>query len=167
AEGLSQTKQAMAVVIFCNTINVFLNWVMIYGNLGFPPMGVVGAGWATFISRILMALIMIYYVLTSDRYKRYKLNFAFKKLSFPMISKMVNIGVPTGFQFVFETGAFSAAAIMMGWIGVNALAAHQIAINLAAISYMMASGLAAAAMVRVGNQLGRNDIQRLREIGFT
>lgn len=167
AEGLSQTKQAMAVVIFCNVINVFLNWVMIYGNLGFPAMGVVGAGWATFISRIFMAIIMFYYVWNSKRYKRYKLSFDFKKLSFPIISKMVNIGVPTGFQFVFETGAFSTAAIMMGWIGVNALAAHQIAINLASISYMMASGLAAAAMVRVGNQLGRNDIKNLREIGFT
>lgn len=84
-----------------------------------------------------------------------------------MMSKMVNIGLPTGFQFVFETGAFSAAAIMMGWIGVNALAAHQIAINLASISYMMASGLSSAAMVRVGNQLGKNDIVSLREIGFT
>jgi MATE family multidrug resistance protein len=167
AEGLSQTKQAMAVVIFCNVVNVFLNWVMIYGNLGFPPMGVVGAGWATFISRVLMAIVMSYYVWNSKRYKRYKLSLQFKKLSFPMISKMVNIGVPTGFQFIFETGAFSAAAIMMGWIGVNALAAHQIAINLASISYMMASGLAAAAMVRVGNQFGRNDIQKLREIGFT
>ncbi len=75
--------------------------------------------------------------------------------------------MPTGFQFIFEVGAFSAAAIMMGWIGVNALAAHQIAINLASISYMMASGLSAAAMVRVGNQFGRNDIKTLREIGFT
>jgi MATE family multidrug resistance protein len=70
-------------------------------------------------------------------------------------------------QFVFEVGAFSTAAIMMGWIGINALAAHQIAINLASVSYMMASGLSAAAMVRVGNQLGKNDIARLRQVGFT
>lgn len=167
AEGLSQTRQAMLVVIVCNVVNVFLNWLLIYGNLGLPALGVLGAGWATFISRVLMAIVMIAYVWTSNRYKRYKLSFDIKKLSFPMITKMVGIGVPTGLQFVFETGAFSTAAIMMGWIGVNALAAHQIAINLAAISYMMASGLAAAAMVRVGNQLGRNDIKTLREIGFT
>ena len=167
AEGLSQTKQAMVVVIACNLVNVFLNWVLIYGKLGFPAMGINGAGWATSFSRILMALIMFYYVWNSKRYRPYKLSFGFKKLSFPMMSKMVNIGLPTGFQFVFETGAFSAAAIMMGWIGVNALAAHQIAINLASISYMMASGLSSAAMVRVGNQLGKNDIVSLREIGFT
>ena len=84
-----------------------------------------------------------------------------------MFSKLIKIGVPTGFQFIFEVGAFSAAAIMMGWIGVTALAAHQIAINLASISYMMASGLSTAAMVRVGNQLGRKDIKTLREAGFT
>ena len=166
-EGMSQTKQAMAITILCNLLNVFLNWVMIYGNLGFPALGLNGAGYATLISRILMAAIMFYYVWNSKRYKPYKLSFGFKKLSFPLVSKMLNIGVPTGFQFVFETGAFSAAAIMMGWIGTNALAAHQIAINLASISYMMASGLSSAATVRVGNQLGRRDIQNLREIGFT
>jgi MATE family multidrug resistance protein len=166
-EGLSQTKQAMAITVFCNLINVFLNWVLIYGELGFPAMGLNGAGWATLISRILMAIMIYYYVWNSKRYSPYKIGFGFKKLSLPMITRMLYIGVPTGFQFIFEVGAFSAAAIMMGWIGVNALAAHQIAINLASISYMMASGLAAAAMVRVGNQLGRNDIKSLREIGFT
>jgi len=167
AEGLSQTKQAMYITIFCNVINVFLNWVMIYGNLGFPALGLNGAGWATLISRIMMGLMMAYYVLNSKRYSIYNLSLGFKKLSFPMFSKLIKIGVPTGFQFIFEVGAFSAAAIMMGWIGVTALAAHQIAINLASISYMMASGLSTAAMVRVGNQLGRNDIKTLREAGFT
>lgn len=167
AEGLSQTKQAMYITLVCNGFNVFLNWVLIYGNLGFPAMGLNGAGWATLISRVLMGLAMAYYVWKSKRYKPFELSFGFKNLSFPMISKMLRIGVPTGFQFIFEVGAFSSAAIMMGWIGVNALAAHQIAINLASISYMMASGLSSAAMVRVGNQLGRKDIQSLREAGFT
>jgi MATE family multidrug resistance protein len=167
AEGLSQTKQAMYITIFCNGINVFLNWVMIYGNLGFPALGLNGAGWATLISRIFMGLMMAYYVWNSKRYKPYNLSLKMTKLSFPMLSKLIKIGVPTGFQFIFEVGAFSAAAIMMGWIGVTALAAHQIAINLASVSYMMASGLSTAAMIRVGNQLGRNDIRALREAGFT
>ncbi|MCH7397082.1 MATE family efflux transporter [Belliella sp. DSM 107340] len=167
AEGLSQTKQAMYITIVCNGLNVFLNWIMIYGNLGFPALGLNGAGWATLISRVLMGIVIAYYVLKSKRYKSFNLGFKIKRFSFPMISKMLRIGVPTGFQFIFEVGAFSAAAIMMGWIGVTALAAHQIAINLASISYMMASGLSAAAMVRVGNQLGRKDIKTLREAGFT
>ncbi len=167
AEGLSQTKQAMRITLFCNGINVFLNWVLIYGNLGFPALGLNGAGWATLISRVLMALMMAYYVWHSQRYKVYQLAISFKGLRFPMIAYILKIGLPTGFQFIFEVGAFSFAAIMMGWLGVNALAAHQIAINLASISYMMASGLSAAATVRVGNQLGRNDIPTLREAGFT
>jgi MATE family multidrug resistance protein len=167
AEGLSQTKQAMYITLLCNVINVFLNWVLIYGNLGFPALGLNGAGWATLISRVLMGGIIMYYVWNSKRYKPFSLSLGIKKLSFPMITKMLKIGVPTGFQFIFEVGAFSSAAIMMGWISVNALAAHQIAINLASVSYMMASGLSIAAMVRVGNQLGRNDIRSLREAGFT
>ncbi|WP_106133208.1 MATE family efflux transporter [Mongoliibacter ruber] len=167
AEGLSQTKQAMYITLVCNGLNVFLNWVLIYGNLGFPAMGLNGAGWATLISRVLMGIAIAYYVWKSKRYKPFELNFGFKNLSFPMLSKLLRIGVPTGFQFIFEVGAFSTAAIMMGWIGVNALAAHQIAINLASVSYMMASGLSAAAMVRVGNQLGKKDIISLREVGFT
>ncbi|MDN3669875.1 MATE family efflux transporter [Echinicola jeungdonensis] len=167
AEGLSQTKQAMRITLLCNGVNVFLNWVLIYGNLGFPAMGLNGAGWATLISRVLMALIMGYYVWHSKRYRGYDLAMSFKGLRLPMVSYILKIGLPTGFQFIFEVGAFSFAAIMMGWLGVNALAAHQIAINLASISYMMASGLSAAATVRVGNQLGRNDIHTLREAGFT
>jgi multidrug resistance protein, MATE family len=166
-EGLSQTRQAMYITIFANAANVFLNWVMIYGNLGFPALGLNGAGWATLISRVLMGLMMWYYVRKSNRYKPFSLSFFPKKLSFPMVNKMLKIGVPSGFQFIFEVGAFSSAAIMMGWIGVTALAAHQIALNLASISYMMATGLAASATIRVGNQLGRNDIRTLREAGFT
>jgi multidrug resistance protein, MATE family len=166
-EGLSQTRQAMVITLVCNVLNIFLNWVLIYGKLGFPELGLNGAGWATLISRVLMGVIIYFYVKASERYKAYRTPFFFKNLSRPVIGKMLKIGVPTGFQFVFEVGAFSTAAIMMGWLGVNALAAHQIAINLASVSYMMASGLSAAAMVRVGNQLGRRDIVTLREVGFS
>jgi len=166
AEGLSQTKQAMYIIVFSNLFNIFLNWVLIYGNLGFPSMGLNGAAWATLISRVVMAIAIAYYVWNSKRYKAYKIRINFKGLSFPLISKMLNIGVPTGFQFIFEVGAFSSAAIMMGWIGVNALAAHQIAINLASISYMMASGISTAAMIRVSNLLGKNDLIMMRDAGF-
>ncbi|MFC4871523.1 MATE family efflux transporter [Negadavirga shengliensis] len=166
-EGLSQTKQAMYITVVCNLLNIGLNWLLIYGNWGFPELGLNGAGWATLISRVLMAIAIYVYVNGSARYRKYVAVFQVKNLSWPLISKMLRIGIPTGMQFVFEVGAFSAAAIMMGWIGVNALASHQIAINLASISYMMASGLSAAAMVRVGNQLGRRDIGMLRQVGFS
>ncbi|MEX2565217.1 MAG: MATE family efflux transporter [Cyclobacteriaceae bacterium] len=166
-EGLSQTKQAMYITVVFNLINIGLNWLLIYGNWGFPALGLNGAGWATLISRLLMGLAIYIYVKKSKRYVKYFYGLSFKNIYKPIILKMLRIGIPTGMQFVFEVGAFSTAAIFMGWIGVNALASHQIAINLASISYMMASGLSAAAMVRVGNQLGKRDIPKLRQVGFS
>lgn len=166
-EGLSQTKQAMFITVLFNLLNIGLNYLLIYGNWGFPELGLNGAGWATLISRILMAWVLYLYVTRSKRYEKYVRSLRVKQLRFSIIKKMLGIGIPTGLQFIFEVGAFSSAAIMMGWIGVNALAAHQIAINLASISYMMASGLSAAAMVRIGNQLGKRDIPKLREVGFS
>ncbi|WP_339703404.1 MATE family efflux transporter [Algoriphagus aquimarinus] len=166
AEGISQTKQAMYVTIFCNVVNVFLNWVLIYGNLGFPEMGLNGAGIATLISRVLMPIMMGLYVMRSKRYSVFNLQLGLGKLRFLLLNRILKIGVPTGFQFIFEVSAFSAAAIMMGWIGVNALAAHQIAINLASVSYMMVSGLSTAGMIRVSNQIGRNNFKTMREAGM-
>ena len=166
-EGLSQTKQAMYITVIFNLLNIGLNWLLIYGNWGFPELGLNGAGWATLISRVFMAWALYIYVTKSNRYKNYIRGLRLKQIRLTIIKKMLGIGIPTGLQFIFEVGAFSTAAIMMGWIGVNALAAHQIAINLASISYMMASGLSAAAMVRIGNQLGKRDISKLREVGFS
>ncbi|GAB3224840.1 MATE family efflux transporter [Algoriphagus aestuariicola] len=166
AEGLSQTRQAMYITIFANLVNVFLNWVLIWGEFGFPQMGLNGAGVATLVSRILMMLMMGSYILFSTRYKKYHFRLSLPGASFPMISRILKIGIPTGFQFIFEVSAFSTAAIMMGWIGVNALAGHQIALNLASVSYMMATGLATAGMIRVSNQVGRGDMKAMREAGL-
>jgi len=166
AEGLSQTKQAMYVTIFCNLVNVFLNWVLIYGKLGAPELGLNGAGIATLISRVLMPIMMGWYVIRSKRYHQFDLQLGIKKLRFFMINRILKIGLPTGFQYIFEVSAFSAAAIMMGWIGVNALAGHQIALNLASISYMMAAGLSTAGMIRVSNQIGKGNQKGMREAGM-
>jgi MATE family multidrug resistance protein len=166
AEGLSQTRQAMYITIFANLVNVFLNWVLIWGKWGFPELGLNGAGWATLISRVLMMVMMGAYVLLAPRYRSYNLRLTISKASFPMISRILKIGIPTGFQFIFEVSAFSTAAIMMGWIGVNALAGHQIALNLASISYMMATGLSTAGMIRVSNQIGKGNLKGMREAGM-
>ncbi len=166
AEGISQTKQAMYVTVICNLVNVFLNWVLIYGNLGAPAMGLNGAGLATLISRVMMPVMMGLYVMRSSRYRVFDLKLGIGKLRFLLLNKILKIGVPTGFQYIFEVSAFSAAAIMMGWIGVNALAAHQIAINLASVSYMMVAGLSTAGMIRVSNQIGRGNFKAMREAGM-
>lgn len=163
-EGLGHTRQAMVITLLANGLNVGLNYVFIFGKLGFPEMGLVGAGWATLISRIVMAALMAVFFYKSERFAQYRRSVeGYKKKIF---RKLLNLGVPMGFQYIFEVGAFSGAAIMVGWIGANALAAHQIAINLASISYMVASGFAAAATVRVGNQLGRGQLRGMRDAGF-
>jgi len=161
AEGLSYTKQAMIIVIGSNLINVVLNYILIFGKLGFEPMGLNGAGWASFIARIILAIWIALYIFYGRQFKAYRIGFAIGRYSKIMITKLLSLGLPAGLQFIFEVGAFGFAVIMIGWIGTEELAAHQIAINLAAISYMMASGLSAAATVRVGNQLGRKDINKL------
>jgi multidrug resistance protein, MATE family len=167
AEGLSDTRHAMVIVIVSNLVNVGLNYILIYGKLGFAPMGLLGAGYASFISRIILASWMALYIYYGSRFSPYRLGFTIGNYSKKIFRKMLSIGLPAGFQFMFEVGAFGFAVIMIGWIGTEELAAHQIAINLAAISYMMASGLASAATIRVGNQLGLKDVPTLRAAAFT
>lgn len=167
AEGLSNTKQAMYITLSANVINVVLNYILIYGKLGLPAMGLLGAGYATLISRIIMAIVMGLYIYRNKRFAHYRQGFQLGGYASKMFKKMLNLGIPSGMQFSFEVSAFTGAAIMIGWISAEALAAHQIAINLAAISYMMASGLSAAATIRVGNQLGRKDIVMLRRAAFS
>lgn len=165
-EGISQTKQAMFITISANLVNVFLNWLLIWGHWGFPELGFLGAAWATLISRVLMMVLMGVYVLSSKRYADFGLRVLRFIPNWTLCQRILKIGVPTGFQFIFEVSAFSAAAIMMGWIGVNALAGHQIALNLASISYMMATGLATAGMIRVSHYIGKEDFRGMREAGM-
>lgn len=167
AEGLSLTRISMIVVIFSNVINVVLNYVLIYGKMGFPELGLNGAGWASFISRVVMGLWMAAYIFYGHRTKIYRAGFAIGNYSRKLINKMLHIGIPAGMQYIFEVSAFGFSAIMMGWLGTTALAAHQIAINLATVSYMTTSGLAIAASIRVGNQFGKRDIPNLRAAAFS
>lgn len=167
AEGLSYTKQSMFISISANVLNVCLNYVFIFGKLGFPAMGLFGAGLATLISRIVMAISMAGFILLSRRFISYRIHMSSITLTKKSFRQILRIGIPSGLQYIFEVGAFSAAAIMVGWTGAVALAAHQIALNLSAITYMTATGIAAAATIRVGNQLGRKDIFTLRRAGMT
>jgi MATE family multidrug resistance protein len=162
AEGLSDTRTAMFVSIGCNLLNVALNYLLIFGKFGMPELGLNGAGVATVIARWAMFFVMWWYVVKGAKKIRTSfsvLNFQFRKV---VVQKLLSIGIPSGLQYIFEVSAFSLAAIFAGMLGAKALAAHQIAINLASISYMAATGLGAAAAVRVGNQLGRKDPVNLK-----
>lgn len=166
-EGLSVMRPAMVITIIANLVNAFTNWVLIYGNLGFPALGLDGAGWATFASRVFMAIALMAFVMRNKFFKQYDVSFYFKSINFPIIKRILSIGLPSGFQYFFEVGAFSTAVVMVGWLGTTQLAAHQIAINLASISFMAVLGISAAGSIRVGNAVGKQDTSETRKAGFT
>ena len=166
-EGLSIMKPAMIVTILANLINAGFNWILIYGKFGLPELRLDGAGWATFASRIFMGLVLMIYVMKLDYFKKFDVSFRFKALNIPVIKKILRIGIPSAFQYIFEVGAFSFAVIMVGWLGTKQLAAHQIAINLASISFMSAVGISSAGGIRVGNAVGEQSIKETRRAGFS
>lgn len=161
-EGLGFTKQAMYVSIWGNLLNIILGIIFVKGMFGISPMGVKGVGLSTLIDRSLMAVVMAVYVLKSKLFKVYitklKLLFIDKVRAF----KILRIGAPVALQYSFEISAFSGAAILIGTIGAVEQAAHQVAINLAAVTYMMASGIASAATIKTGNNIGMRNFTDLR-----
>ena len=166
-EGLSKPNAPMVIAILANLLNAFLNWIFIFGKFGLPPLGLLGAGIATTITRWVMALSLMLYTLQHKSVKIYEPHLKFTGLKFQLIKKLINIGLPSGFQYFLEVGAFTFAAIMMGWLGKASLAAHQIAINLASITYMIILGISAAGTIRVGTAAGKQNVNDVRKAGYT
>jgi MATE family multidrug resistance protein len=158
AEGLGFTKQAMYISIWGNVFNICLGIILVKGF----SMGVKGVGYATLADRCLMAVVMSSYVLRSANFRTYLTAFAVKNIDRARCSQLLRIGAPVAMQYTFEISAFSAAAVLIGTIGYHEQAAHQVAINLASMTYMMASGLSAAAAIKSGNYFGANDPKNLR-----
>lgn len=166
-EGLSNTRVAMIVIFISNGVNICLNYVLIYGHAGFPALGLNGAGWATLISRTFMAIVLAAYLYYASSFSKFRAGFLIGKYTYKLFNKMLHLGVPSGVQYIFEVAAFDFSLVMMGWLGTTTQAAHQIAINLASISYMTTAGLAAAATIRVSYFLGRKDFKNLKLASYT
>ncbi|KHE68333.1 MULTISPECIES: MATE family efflux transporter [Capnocytophaga] len=167
ADGLSMTKYAMYVTLLANLINIFGNYLFIYGNWGCPKLGVLGAGVGTLISRIAMPIMLYYMLKYLPKTKEYVTHISFKHIGKAMLRKISNIGLPTGLQMIFETGVFSAAIWISGMLGENQLSANQIALNLSTMTFMVANGLGITAMIRVGNQLGAKNYANLRRVAIS
>jgi MATE family, multidrug efflux pump len=168
SDGVSKTKLAMYVSFGGNFINIILNYLLIYGKFGFPRLELMGAGYATLISRILMAVTMGILVHGLKSYKEFNLDIASRKaMSKFYFRELFNLGGPSGLQMVFEAGAFSISALMVGTLGYQHLAAHQIAISLASLTYVGAAGIGSAATIRVGNQVGARNFSIVRDVGYT
>ncbi|MGZ3819897.1 MAG: MATE family efflux transporter [Mucilaginibacter sp.] len=162
AEGLGFTKQAMMISIWGNILNVCLGVIFVKGMFGIPAMGIKGVGYSTLIDRCVMAIAMSVYVLRSKNFRSYLRNFAIRNIDKVRSFKILKIGAPVAMQYTFEISAFSGAAILIGTISPIAQAAHQVAISLAALTYMAASGLSAAAAIKSGNFFGAKKHQELR-----
>lgn len=163
AEGLGFTKQAMQITIWGNVLNVVLAIILVKGMFGFEPMGIRGVGIATLIDRIMMMFAMMFYVLKSKHFKSYLEGFKIFSIQWARLKNILRIGAPVAMQYVFEIGAFAGASLIAGKIGALEQASHQVAITLAAMTYMMASGIAAAATIKVGNTYGNGKFHRLQK----
>ncbi|MDO1445298.1 MATE family efflux transporter [Rhodocytophaga aerolata] len=154
SDGLSYTRVAMVITLIGLVLNVFFNWVFIFGKLGMPAWGLNGAGFATLLVRIFMAIAMLVYIFRAPMFRAFTQPPPADYSYLPLIRRILKLGLPGGFQLFFEVAAFSGAAIIAGWLGTVPLAAHQIAINLASVTYMVAAGIGAAGGIRVGQAFG-------------
>ena len=164
SEGLSQTKYPMYATIVANVINIVLNYLLIFGNFGFPEMGIVGAAVGTLISRVFMVFYLWFILKTKEKFKFYVTGFNFAKIEKTVIKKIIELGFPSSLQMFFEVGIFTSAVWLSGVLGKNAQAANQIALNLSSMAFMFGMGLGITAMIRVGNQKGLSNFKELRRI---
>jgi multidrug resistance protein, MATE family len=167
-DGLEYTKTAMMLSIAAMPINIFLNWILIYGNWGFPRLELAGAGYATLITRTVIFLVLGIIVLRHKTFNRFiAVRSRQWKYNFSTMRDLLRIGVPSSIQMGVEIGAFAVSGIIIGTISAVSLAAHQIALSCAAFTFMVSIGLSQAGSIRVSNAFGRADWNKIRVIGKT
>ena len=168
ADGLERTRTAMLLSIAALPINIFINWLLVYGNGGFPRLELTGAGYGTLITRILILLIFMVVLFVHPFFSRY---IAVRKnqwtLRLHTIKELLHIGIPSSLQVTMESGAFAVSSIIIGTLGAVQLAANQIAISCASLAFMVSWGLAQGASIRVSNAWGRNNWKDINSIGKT
>src|SRR5690606_30514893 len=162
SDGLSQTKYPMYATILANVINIGLNYILIYGKLGLPELGIIGAAIGTLVSRVAMVAYLWWLFNHNYKIKPYLENFKWRSIEKSMMKKVINLGLPSALQMFFEVGIFTSAVWLSGVLGTNPQAANQIALNLSSMTYMVGVGLSVAAMIRVGNQKGLKNYKELR-----
>ncbi|WP_158838577.1 MATE family efflux transporter [Polaribacter sp. L3A8] len=167
SDGMSMTKYPMYATLIANIVNIVLNYLLIFGKFGFPEMGIVGAAYGTLISRIIMVIYLWLLLRYKERSAEIVKNIKFFVLDILTIKKIVNLGSLSAMQMFFEVAIFTAAVWLSGLLGKNPQAANQIALNLSSMTFMVATGLSVAAMIRVGNQKGLQNYKELRRIAFS
>ncbi|MBZ5856180.1 MATE family efflux transporter [Flavihumibacter profundi] len=165
-DGLEFTKTAMLLSLSGMPINILLNWLLIYGNWGFPRLELAGAGWATLITRSMLFIVLGIIIWKHSTFRIY---IAARKsqwiLNKKTLKDLLHIGIPSSLQIGMEAGAFAVSGILIGTFGAVPQAAHQIALSCAAFTFMVSMGLAQAGSIRVSNAFGRNDWTKISVIG--
>ncbi len=172
SEAVGHPWAPMGILLGGVGLNVVLNWILIYGNLGAPALGLAGAGWATLASRVLAAGLLWWWLarrpgLRSEWPSAVLAGGWLVIPAWPRLRAMLHIGVPAAIYLLFEVGAFSAAALMMGMLGTVELAAHHIALTCAGFTFMFPLGISIAVSVRIGQAVGAERLGSLRMIGFS
>lgn len=159
-QAFHRVGPVLVAVLIGNVANIGLNWVLIYGNLGFPAGGVVGSSQGTAIARWVMAAVLI--AVSWRALRPYLVAWRPESWDLAPLARMFRLGLPVGLQFLAEAGAFGFATVMAGWLGTITLAGHEVALALASMTFMVPMGVAAAASVMVGRAIGRGDVAASR-----
>ncbi|HEY4136663.1 MAG TPA: MATE family efflux transporter [Alphaproteobacteria bacterium] len=165
--AFERTRAVLAVTVCGILFNATINYGLIFGHFGLPQLGLLGAGIGSAVTHSSMTLIMLTYVLRDRRFRRYYILGRLWRPDWRTFREIFRIGLPIGSMWVLEVGVFTAALLLMGLIGTTAIAAHQIALQCAAITFMVPLGMSMAATVRVGLAVGGGDLRGVRRAGFT
>jgi multidrug resistance protein, MATE family len=167
-QGINVVRPVMFALVSANLINAFFNWILIFGNLGAPAMGVRGSAWATVAARTYMVLFLIGVIAVRERRHDHSL---LGRLPLPIetwrIRRLLSLGFPAASQLSLEVGVFATATALAGKLEPPPLAAHQISLNLAGATFMVPYGVSSAGAVRVGQALGRGDLEGAARAGWT
>ena len=156
-EGLGNTKIAMIITLIGCIVNIIFDYLLIFGKCGFPELGVLGAGIATFISRLIMPILYLIYMRLKPKWWYFFEHFSISRIEWKTLKDLVIIGIPISLQMLLEMAAFTLTGIMAGWISSTAMAAHQITMNISSFAFMVVLGISAATTIRVSHQYGIKD----------
>ena len=162
-QSINIVRPIMITLLTANLVNIFCNWVFVFGNLGAPAMGAEGSAWATFISRVYQAVVLGAVIWTNEP----GLPHVSWKPDFARVKELLRLGMPAAGQIGLETGVFAVVTVLIGKLGATALAGHQIALQTVSMTYMMPLGISSAAAVRVGHAIGRGDHEGMARAGWT
>jgi MATE family multidrug resistance protein len=165
--AVNRPEPALWIMLAAIPVNFALAYVLIFGEYGFPRLELLGAGVATTVVNLGMCAAAIWVCYARRPFKKFQVMGRFWRADWPLFWRLVVIGAPISATFLLECGVFAGAALLMGWISTSALAAHQIALQTAAVMFMVPFGISMAATVRVGQAVGRGDAPATRLAGFT